>query len=151
MLTRRMHYSAECDALTGTRAPSACVSCRQAAGCGSALLSRYHAAQAELAIPREQSMQSRDGEEYLVSLPEADLLRICAVVFPGLSVALLGGAWLGDRLFASWGDAAALAGGIGGLVVGALLLRLYDARLGSRGLDTRLVIVPSGRVSHSDS
>ena len=149
MLTRRLRYSAASGALTGSRLQGACSSCRQSAGCGSALLSRFQDSRSELTMAAAEE-SAKDGEEYIVSMPEADFLRICATVFPGLSAAILGGAWLAERLFPAGGDAAAVIGGLGGLAVGALLLRLYDAGFGRRGLGTRLVIVPSGRVSHSD-
>jgi len=146
-----MRYCADSGVLTGARQQSACSSCRQSASCGSALLSRFQNSHAELTVSAAQAAGSKDGAEYLVSMAEGDLLRVCAAVFLGLSVSLFGGAWLSGQLFAAWGDAAAAIGGLGGLAVGGLLLRLYDARSGSRGSGSRLVIVPSGRVSDSDS
>ena len=151
MLTRRMHYCADSRALIGARQQSACSSCHQSAGCGSALFSRFQNTRAELTVSDIHAGASKDGVEYLVSMPESNLLRVCATVFPGLSALMLGGAWFSGQLFTDWGDMAAALGGLGGLAVGALLLRLYDARFGSRGSGSRLVIVPSGRLSGSDS
>jgi positive regulator of sigma E activity len=151
VLTQRMHYCAERRSLTGIRPQSACSSCRQSSACGSALLSKLQHSRAELALPLTPADAPEHGAEFVVSLPAKSLLRICAVVFPGLSLLLLGGASLFGQLFAEWGEAACAVGALSGLVVGVLLLRLYDSRFGSRGSAHRLLIVPSGRVFDSDS
>jgi len=146
-----MHYCADSEVLATNRPQSACSSCRQSSACGSALLAKFQNTRAELALPALESDRPQHGAEFVVSLPAGSLLRICAVVFPGLSMLLLGGASLFGQWFAQWGELATVAGALAGLTVGALLLRLYDSRFGSRGQLHRLLIVPSGRVLSSDS
>ena len=146
-----MHYCDDREALTGSRPQSACSNCRQSSTCGSALLAKFQNSRAELALPGWAGDRPEHGTEFAVSIPAGRLLRICAVVFPGLSLLLLCGASLFGRWFSGWGEFATALGALAGLAVGALMLRLYDSRFGSRGLLHRLLIVPSGRVLDSDS
>lgn len=146
-----MHYCANRGALTGRRPESACSSCRQSAACGSALLAKLQNSRTELKLASAACDQPEHGAEFTVSLPAGTLLRLCTTVFPGLSMSLVAGASLFERWFAPWGEPAALVGAATGLIVGVLMLRLYDSRFGSRASEHRLLVVPSGRVLKSDS
>lgn len=117
---------------------SACGGCRQASGCGAGLLAR-----GVISIPRPPASEADTAWE--ARFPAARLLQLCAGVFPGLASLLLFCTWLAQTLFPAAGDAAAIAGFLAGLLVGAACLRLYDAALGRRDIHARLVIVPSGR------
>ncbi len=151
MLTRQMSYCAERGALTAARPQSACRSCSLSGACGATLLERVCRTDVELRLDRYGESAPAAGAEFTVRMPAASFLRICATLFPGLALLTLGGSWFASLINPAGGEVAAVAGAAAGLVVGALMLRLYDSRLESRGPGSRLVIEPSGRVSESDS
>lgn len=152
MLKRRMSWCAERGVLTAPRPHSACGSCSLSAGCGSAFLERYHHGDIELPLADFSVTETpQAGTEYTVRFPAATFLALCAMLFPGLGLLMLGGAWCGVWLSPETGEAAAVIGAAAGMMVGALFLRLYDSRFGSRGPGSRLMVEPSGRVSDSDS
>ncbi len=151
MLTRRMSYCAERGALIAARPQSACRSCSLAGACSATLLERIYQSDVKLQLDRHGEAAPAGGAEFNVSMPAATFLRICATLFPGLALLMLVGSWTASLVYPAGGEGAAVAGAAAGLVVGALMLRLYDSRLESRGPGSRLVIEPSGRVSESDS
>ncbi len=152
MLTQFMRYDAGRGMLIGERQRSACISCRQSAVCGSRLLERTDRERAELpGCLVAESPAVEHGQEFAVQLPAASFVIHCLAIFPGISLLMLLGASLGGILVPAWPEAASAFGALAGLVVGALLLRLYDSASGCRSLLNRLVVVPSGRVSEDDS
>jgi positive regulator of sigma E activity len=67
----------------------------------------------------------------------------CAAVFLGMAGLMLVGSVLATQLPFVDGDFGATVGAFSGLVVGAILLRLYDSRSGGLHLQRRLVVKPS--------
>lgn len=139
-LIRELRADRDSGQLLATRS-SSCGKCTQSAHCGASLLTREVVA---------GSLPEAVAPAWEARYPAAHLLRLCALIFPLLALALPGGALLAQAVFPAAGDAAAAAGCLAGLAVGAACLRLYDAALGRRDILSRLVIVPSGHPSGSN-
>jgi len=138
-LTRELVFDKTRGTLLAER-KSACGRCAQAGRCGSAALTRTEQ------ITSDLPPGVADGARYTARFPAADLLLVCALVFPLLALAPVGGAVLAALLLPGSGDPAAAAGACIGVLVGVAGLKLYDSASGSRGILARLVIVPSERV-----
>lgn len=110
-----------------SEAPTSCGACA-GKGCGSSMFARFwHADEAE--YPVENPIGATTGEAVVVGLPDGALLH-AALTSYGIALSmLLAGAALGSYFS---GEPGAIAGGLLGLVLTALLLRYRSGRHSSR-------------------
>lgn len=104
---------------------------------------------AELTLDPAISSGLPVGQKLTLEVHGGWLLRVAAVVYAGLALLLVGGAVLGSSagaVFGVGGDGSALLGAVAGLLVGVVVLRLYDSRAGS-GVWSRRVRIASAEAT----
>jgi sigma-E factor negative regulatory protein RseC len=133
-------------ALVRARGMASCGGCGKRGGCSAGLLARALGTR-EPVIDVNNSIHARVGEDVLVRIPEATLLKGAALVY-GVPVAmmlilgLLGHLWahvLGVREFS---DGAATLGGLAGLAIGFVAVRLCSHRVHPHGWVCSVVACP---------
>ena len=126
---------------------STCGACSARSGCGVSLLDRVLGRRPQRMLLADK-LSVRPGDEVMVGIPEAALLKAAVAAYMVPLVGLLGGAIAGDLV---WGGAAAGQGlplltGAVGFAAGLLGTRLYSRRLAA---DPRWRAVLLRRVTHS--
>lgn len=102
-----------------SEAPSSCGACA-GKGCGSSVFARFwHADEAE--YPVANPIGAAAGEAVVIGLPDGALLHAALAIYGVALSMLLGCAGLGTYLF---GEPGAIGGGLSGLALTALWLRL---------------------------
>jgi sigma-E factor negative regulatory protein RseC len=119
-----------------SEAPASCSACA-GKGCGSSVFARFwHADAAEYQVANP--IGASPGEAVIIGLPDGALLRAALTTYGVALLMLLAGAGLGKHLF---GEPGAIIGGLSGLALTALWLRLRPSpshdpvilRRGARG------------------
>lgn len=75
--------------------------------------------------------QASQGDRVSVQMPDAQVLKASAVMYLIPLMGLILGLYVGGMMFA-WSDLGMVLGGLVGLILSALLLKMTDRRLGTR-------------------
>ncbi|MEE4186328.1 MAG: SoxR reducing system RseC family protein [Gammaproteobacteria bacterium] len=109
------------------REPAACSSC---SGCARANLQSADPGSLRAVLPAK--LRAAAELDVVIGVPARQLLLGAAIGYGMPAFLLTAGALCGSLLDAPGGEFYAIGGGLGGLLVGSLLLRLYDSCCGSQ-------------------
>ncbi len=103
---------------------SSCGQCAARKGCGTAVLANV-LGRRSARMRALNPVEARPGERVVIGLEEGALLRGALAVYLLPLLTLIGGAMLG----APYGDGAAVAGGLGGFLLGLAGVRRFSRRI----------------------
>jgi positive regulator of sigma E activity len=114
-----------------------CQGCAGATSCGSRVWQQPDNTAALLELP--QSLNLQPDAKLTLQMPGRGFGLLVSFCYLLPAVLLVAGAWLGSG-FASTADIGALAGAFAGLIVGSVVLRLYDSSGGGQAWFHRIKI-----------
>lgn len=110
---------------------SACGQCQVNNACGTSLLDRVFGRQ-PVELLAHNPVGAQVGDEVIVGLSEAGLLRSAAAAYLIPLLGLIGGAWLGEQLGGTQAEIATVLGAMSGLALAFWWLRGYSVALAQR-------------------
>lgn len=111
-----------------TEQQGGCNSCEVRGGCGTSFIAQWFPGRPEqrLVLPRQQCPASvQAGDTLVLGIPERHFSALTLWLYLVPLLGLIGGAMVGQS--AGPGELLSVAGGLGGLVIGLLVARIYTS------------------------